>query len=93
MPPTPSCSLGVPDTVTLSEKLTVIGIVGDPTLYVPLAIVVVTLRTVGAVVSTTRFLLKSRDPVAPGVASVSTASFPALSLILRPPLLRALVDV
>ncbi len=58
----------------------------------PSAVVVLTLKTVGAVVSTTIALLKSSEPAAPGEARVNTASFPAASRIVLPPLVSALAD-
>ena len=59
-----------------SLNWTVIAIT-SPTLYVPLAIAEAILLTVGAVESITMSLFALREPAAPGLASVTTAGFPA----------------
>ena len=55
----------------------------------PLAVVEVTLVTVGAVVSMTMFLLAPSEPRAPGVGSVRVALLVAASLIVPPLSVRA----
>ena len=71
-----SVSAGVPVTVTGSLNWTVTGTTW-PALYEPSASVELTLMTVGAAVSMTRFLFKPREPDAPGVGSVRSAALPA----------------
>ena len=76
-------SCGVPVTVTGSPKTTLTATV-SPALYDPLVVLAVTLETVGATVSTTRFLLAPREVAAPGEARVRSAAFPAVSAIVPP---------
>ena len=49
--------------------------------------------TVGAVVSMTMFLALPSEPSAPGLASVNTALFPAVSLIVPPFRVRAALEI
>jgi hypothetical protein len=91
-PPVASLSTGVPVTVTFSENETCI-LITPPLLYEPSVVDDVTFVTVGAVVSMMIALLKFSDPDAPGVASVSVASFVARSRIVPPFSVRALVEV
>ena len=87
-----SASVGVPVTVTASEKLTVMGTVWAA-LYDAVDGEEVTFVTVGAVVSTTMFFALPRLPDAPGEASVRFALFVAASLIVPPFSVRAPVPV
>ena len=89
--PSLSERFGVPLTVTFSLKEIVIGM-SVPIPYVPLAFVELTLLTVGAVVSITRFVLALSEPVAPGAASARVAMFPAPSWIVPPFRARAVVE-
>jgi hypothetical protein len=73
----------VPVTVTGSSNATWIETM-PPVVYEPFAVDEVTPLTVGAVVSMTMFFAAPRLPAAPGVASVSTALFVAVSLIVPP---------
>ena len=56
------------------------------------ALVEVTLLTVGRMPSMTRLSLAPSEPAAPGLASVSVASFPARSLIVPPLRASAVVE-
>jgi hypothetical protein len=82
---------GVPDTVTDSERETVMD-TAVPDRYEPSASVEDLEVIVGAVVSSRIFLLNSREYCAPGVASVAVTSFPAKSRTVPPFISKALDD-
>ena len=84
VPPELRAKSGVPVTLTIRLNLTVTSMTAPKT-YVPLAVGEVILFTVACTASTTMSLFAPREPAAPGVGKVRTASdeFP-WSLIVPP---------
>ena len=87
MAPVSRVNVGVPVTVTASEKLTCMEIAWAA-LYEPFKVDEFTLETLGAVVSTTTAELAPSDPAAPGQASKRAASNVPVAESLIVPLFR-----
>ena len=81
--PVSSVRVGLPITVTFSEKVTLTSIV-PPVVYAPSLVMADTAVTVGAVVSIMILFAFPRDPEAPGLGNVNVALFVAASLIVPP---------
>ena len=80
MVPVSNLSLGDPETITVSENVTLIGIT-SPTTYVPSLLDDVTLVTVALLPLISILLLLLNDLTAPGVANVNKALLSKLSRI------------